>query len=165
MPSPPGFRPNRPPSPTAPTLETMSLYLLKHRIEDKTSRIEDLAAAIAKQEKRLDKIDDEEDYAAYLAKIDYNRELLDGLSNETTRLVTVYKRRIEERRLKRLGAEARIKAERNASKAALNRLSAALEKGEKSVYKKTMNRKKGIPDLDIKGGRRRTIRRGCGCGY
>jgi len=143
----------------------MSLYLLKHRIEDKTSRIEDLAAAIAKQEKRLDKIDDEEDYAAYLAKIDYNRELLDGLSNETTRLVTVYKRRIEERRLKRLGAEARIKAERNASKAALNRLSAALEKGEKSVYKKTMNRKKGIPDLDIKGGRRRTIRRGCGCGY
>jgi predicted nucleic acid-binding Zn-ribbon protein len=143
----------------------MSLYLLKHQIEDKTSRIEDLAAAITKQEKRLDKIDDEEDYAAYLAKIDYNHELLDRLSNETTRLVTVYKRRIEERRLKRLGAETRIKAERNASKAALNRLSAALEKGEKSIYKKTMNRKKGIPDLNIKGGRRRTIRRGCGCGY
>ncbi len=161
MPSPPGFRPDRPPSPTAPTLETMSLYLLKHRIEDKTSRIEDLAAAITKQEKRLDKIDDEEDYAAYLAKIEYNHELLDRLSNETTRLVTVYKRRIEERRLKRLGAETRIKAERNASKAALNRLSAALEKGEKSIYKKTMNRKKGIPDLNIKeGGRRRTIRRG-----
>jgi hypothetical protein len=139
----------------------MSLYLLKHRIEDKTSRIEDLAAAITKQEKRLDKIDDEEDYAAYLAKIEYNHELLDRLSNETTRLVTVYKRRIEERRLKRLGAETRIKAERNASKAALNRLSAALEKGEKSIYKKTMNRKKGIPDLNIKeGGRRRTIRRG-----
>jgi len=161
MPSPPGFRPDRPPSPTAPTLETMSLYLLKHQIEDKTSRIEDLAAAITKQEKRLDKIDDEEDYAAYLAKIEYNHELLDRLSNETTRLVTVYKRRIEERRLKRLGAETRIKAERNASKAALNRLSAALEKGEKSIYKKTMNRKKGIPDLNIKeGGRRRTIRRG-----
>ena len=148
----PGFRPDRPPSPTAPTLETMSLYLLKHRIENKTSRIEDLAAAIAKQQKRLDKIDDDEDHAAYLAKIDYNRELLDGLSNETKRLVAVYERRVEERRLKRLGAETRIKAERNASRKALNRLSSALEKGEKSVYRKTMNRKKGIPDLDIKGG-------------
>lgn len=149
----PGFRP-----PSRPTLNTMSLHLLNDRIRERLSDITKLEMVIGKQVKKLNDISDEEEKVAFSARVDYNISQLTTKKKEVEEWIAIYDKRTEAKNIKRARANARIEAERAASKAVLNRLSAAANRGELSHSRSPTKRNRGgLPELNIgssSGGRR-----------
>jgi len=140
----------------------MSLHLLNDRIRERLSDIEKLEMVIGKQVKKLNDLSDEKEKVAFSAKVDYNIAQLTTKKKEVEEWIAIYDKRMydkskEAKNIKRARANARIEAERAASKAVLNQLSAAANRGELSRSRSPTRRNRGLPELNIgssSGGRR-----------